>query len=229
QKRFLGDIAHELCSPIARMQMSLGVLQSRLRDDQKDALEDLQEEADHMASMVNELLSFSRASLGEKPLRLKSVKVSEIIDLALQRESGLHQDAEVHIELTGEPEVLADPRLLERSLANVIRNAFLYAKDAGPITIAVDFPDVEHTRILVMDEGDGVPEDALEHLFDPFYRPETARTRETGGTGLGLSIVKMGIESCQGTVSARNRKPRGFVVELVLKNGEFLSMDGNNA
>jgi two-component system sensor histidine kinase CpxA len=69
----------------------------------------------------------------------------------------------------------------------------------------------------VTDSGPGVPEESLEKIFDPFYRIESSRSRETGGTGLGLAIVKTCIEACQGTVLARNLKPSGLQVEMVLK------------
>src|SRR5262249_27864572 len=73
QKRFLGDIAHELCSPIARIQMALGILEQRADPDQKERLADLREEVDLMSNLVNELLSFSKASIGQASIRLQPV------------------------------------------------------------------------------------------------------------------------------------------------------------
>ena len=73
-------------------------------------------------------------------------------------------------------------------------------------------------EIKITDHGVGVPEGALEKLFDPFYRVETHRSRESGGTGLGLAIVKTCIEACQGKVTAENLEPKGFQVKILLKN-----------
>jgi two-component system sensor histidine kinase CpxA len=73
-------------------------------------------------------------------------------------------------------------------------------------------------EIKIADSGSGVPANALEKLFDPFYRVESHRSRETGGTGLGLAIVKTCIEACQGKVSAENLAPNGFEVTILLKN-----------
>lgn len=137
QKRFLGDIAHELCSPIARMQMSLGVLERRLSNEHGEALEDLREEADHMSKLVNELLSFSRSSLRETTIQLEAVDLTDAIELALQRETAATEEIKVNI--PGTPKVLADANLLQRALANVVRNAILYAGEAGPISIDVDY------------------------------------------------------------------------------------------
>ena len=72
--------------------------------------------------------------------------------------------------------------------------------------------------MTVTDSGPGVPEESLEKIFDPFYRIESSRSRETGGTGLGLAIVKTCVEACQGTVLARNSKPSGLQVEVTLMN-----------
>jgi two-component system, OmpR family, sensor histidine kinase CpxA len=70
----------------------------------------------------------------------------------------------------------------------------------------------------IADQGAGVPNDSLEKLFDPFYRVENHRSRETGGTGLGLAIVKTCIEACQGKVSANNLSPNGFEITILLKS-----------
>jgi two-component system sensor histidine kinase CpxA len=76
----------------------------------------------------------------------------------------------------------------------------------------------------VRDCGPGVPEEALHRLFDPFFRPESARTRETGGTGLGLAIVKSCIEACGGTVAVRNVEPSGLQVDFVLRSAEGIKV-----
>ena len=71
--------------------------------------------------------------------------------------------------------------------------------------------------ITVTDQGPGVPEQSLQQIFDPFFRGEPSRSRDTGGIGLGLAIVKTCVEACQGTVTARNRQPSGLQVELALR------------
>ena len=71
--------------------------------------------------------------------------------------------------------------------------------------------------ITVADLGPGVPEASLQQIFDPFFRAEPSRSRDTGGVGLGLAIVKTCVEACRGTVTARNHAPRGLEVQIVLK------------
>ena len=97
-----------------------------------------------------------------------------------------------------------------------MRNAVRYAASDGPITIlAAPFGDAQ-VKLTISDHGPGVPPGAIDRLFDPFFRPEAARTRETGGTGLGLAIVKSCVEACGGQVAVRNREPRGLELTFTL-------------
>lgn len=215
QKRFLGDIAHELCSPIARIQMSLGILEQRADSKQKSYVEGVREDVQHMSQLVSELLSFSKASLEPSTITLRAVLVRPVVEQAIRRESA----TQVKIQVTVDEKltVKADPDLLLRALGNLIRNAIRYAGDTGPIT--VDASESEgFVAIKVADSGPGVPPDCLDQLFDPFYRPEPSRNRDSGGMGLGLSIVKTCIESCNGSVSCCNRTPSGFEVIVKLPN-----------
>ncbi len=90
-----------------------------------------------------------------------------------------------------------------------------YAGAAGPITISAT-RQAAQVRLAVTDSGAGVPEIEVGKLFDPFYRLEPDRARQTGGAGLGLAIVKTCVEACQGSVAARNLKPSGFEVAITL-------------
>ena len=213
QKRFLGDIAHELCSPIARMQMALGILEQRVDKKQMACVEDLREEVQQMSELVNELLSFSKASLKQKEVALEPVALAELTRRVAEREAG---DAEIRINVDENHRALASPDLLERALGNVVRNAVRYAAHAGPITLSSGVTQ-DHVVLTVEDVGPGVPADALDRILDPFFRPESSRSRETGGVGLGLAIVKTCVEACQGSVMVRNRQPSGLEVEMRLR------------
>jgi two-component system sensor histidine kinase CpxA len=214
QKRFLGDTAHELCSPIARIQVALGILEQRADDKQKAYVEDVREEAQQMSSLVNELLSFSRIGLQQKEIKLEPVNLAATVRKVLDRESVASSSVTVEIENT--LSVLAEPELLQRALANLIRNALRYAGLAGPILLsAASIGD--RVSLTIADSGPGVPKETLEQIFDPFFRVESSRSRDSGGVGLGLAIVKTCVEACQGTVSARNRQPIGLQIDITLK------------
>jgi two-component system sensor histidine kinase CpxA len=211
QKRFLGDISHELCSPIARIQMALGILEERAGDAQKQHVSDLREDVQLMSTLVNELLSFSKAGLGGCEIRLQPVEVAEIIRRVVEREA--QGEPRVVVESAGSVRALAEGELLSRALANLVRNALRYS--SGAVRISATASDAR-VRITVADEGPGVPEDALQKIFDPFFRLDSSRSRETGGFGLGLAIVKTCVEAGGGTVRASNRQPSGLEVLIEL-------------
>lgn len=214
QKRFLGDIAHELCSPLARMQMALGILEQRADAQQKTYVADVREEVEQMSGLVNELLSFSKAGLRQKELPLETVPLAALVREVIAREvpAGCTAASSVPETLA----VLAEPELLRRALANLLRNAVHHAGQAGPLELTAAVRGGE-VWLTVSDHGPGVPEAALPQIFDPFFRADPSRSREGGGVGLGLAIVKSCIEACQGRVSARNRAPSGLSVEVVLR------------
>ena len=214
QKRFLGDIAHELCSPIARIQVALGILEQRADEKQQAYVNDLREEVEQMSRLVNELLSFSQAGLTPQEIKLEPVNLAATARRVLEQESP--QDGQVQIQIPDSLSVLAQPELLFRALANLVRNAVRYAGQAGPVSLSALRRDAA-VVVTVADQGPGVPESSLQQIFDPFSRAELSRSRDTGGVGLGLAIVKTCVEACQGTVSARNRVPRGLEVQIVLK------------
>lgn len=213
QKRFLGDVAHELCSPLARIQMALGILEQRADEKQQGYVNDLREEVQHMTSLVNELLSFSKASLSASSVKLQPVPLREVAEKAIAREAT--EGTEIRQDVPDDLRALGEPELLVRALSNLLRNAVRYAGKAGPITVAARHHG-DQVWVTVSDSGPGVPEAELAQIFDPFYRLDTSRNSATGGVGLGLAIVKTCVESCRGTVSCQNRQPSGLEVTLRL-------------
>ena len=213
QKQFLADVAHEVTSPLARMQMGLGVLESRLGEGAQQTLQDVQEEAQQMSRLLNELLLFSRAGMEIERVPAAAVELRPLLLQVLQRE-----DPQQRLRFDGVEGVLAvaRPALLERAVANLVRNALRYAGEAeAPVELAVARGN-SGVHILVRDRGPGVPEAALPRLGEPFFRPEVSRDRDSGGSGLGLAIVKRCIDACGGTVVFRNREGGGFEAEIRL-------------
>ena len=213
QKRFLGDVAHELASPIARMNLGLSILEQRLKDEDLDRLVDIAEEVRHMSKLINELLSFTRAEIGPERLETTSVPLTPMI-IAIMDQEGT-AGVKILNRVAEDISVWAVDSLLRRALSNILRNAVRYAGSAGPIEITAH-REGDKVLIAVNDQGPGVPESAIGHLFEPFFRPETARNNRSGGVGLGLAIVKTCVQACKGTVSAKNLKPGGFSITMVL-------------
>ena len=214
QKRFLGDIAHELASPVARMNLGLGILEQRLKGDDLGHLEDIAEEVRHMSNLINELLSFTRAEIGSESGAAQIVRLGSIIHSVVAREGADGVDI---INRAGDDvSVWAVENLLHRALSNVLRNAVRYAGRFGPIEISAH-REGEKILLTVADRGPGVPEETIGRLFEPFYRPEAVRDRKSGGVGLGLAIVKTCVQACGGTVKAENLSPKGFAVIMALR------------
>jgi len=214
QKRFFGDVAHELGSPIARIQFGLGALEQRVEEKNRRRVMEVMEDVDHLSKLVGELLAFSRADMRSKTVELESINLLSVVQTAVKRE--ITPPVKIITEIDPEIRVMASSELLTRALANLIRNAVKYAGATGPIVVsALKRKDV--VEIAVQDEGKGVPENLLDQLFDPFFRPEPSRDRDSGGVGLGLAIVKTCVEACNGTVSAANRQSGGFKVTIILK------------
>ncbi|MGC1481938.1 MAG: HAMP domain-containing sensor histidine kinase, partial [Chthoniobacterales bacterium] len=174
-----------------------------------------------MSRLVNELLSFSKAAISAGGVKLEAVNVALAVRAAIEREVG---EATVRVTVPDELVVRADDALLERAVGNLVRNAVRFAGDAGPVTVSAT-ADGDRVNLIVEDGGPGVPDAAVGKLFDPFYRVDESRDRETGGVGLGLAIVKSAVEACEGTVRCWNRQPRGFAVELGLRVSRTSAVD----
>ncbi len=212
QRRLTADVAHELCSPIARMQRALGIVEQRAVPEQAGYLEKLDRELQHMARLVEEVLSFTKASALPALAAPEEFALADLVAEIVSREAA---DARVEVRISAELRVMTIREALDRALSNIVRNAVRYAGQAGPIEVSA-LTTGNAVEIAVRDHGAGVPADALEKIFEPFYRPEAARQRTTGGAGLGLAIVKRCIEACGGNVAAANCMPDGLQVKITL-------------
>jgi two-component system sensor histidine kinase CpxA len=194
------------------LQMALGILEQRAQDGETTYIRSAAEKAEQIASLVTELLSFSKASFGPAAVHLKPVRLRDITEEAIRREK--NEEAEIALDVPEGLFVAADPDLLIRAIANVLRNALRHAPH-GVVTIQAR-RNGSQIAMTVADSGPGVPEEELPKIFDAFHRVDSSRTRETGGVGLGLTIVKACIDSCGGSIIARNRQPHGLEVTFQL-------------
>jgi two-component system sensor histidine kinase CpxA len=212
QKRFLGDVAHELGSPLGRLQVATEILEMRADSTLREHVQDVREEVQQMAALVNELLAFTKAGLRPRDAELTAVDLPSLIIDVLDREDPARR---VPRPTLPSQAVQADRALLARAVGNLVRNALRYAGEHAAIAVRME-REPHRVRLVVEDTGPGVPHDALARLGEPFYRPEAARTRETGGVGLGLAIVRSSVAACGGEVQFANRAPQGFVAIITL-------------
>ena len=167
-----------------------------------------------MSALTDELLTFARAKLIPQELNLVPTSLAEIMNRVIRAESA----SGAHIEMEVDPsiQVQAESTYLFRSLANLVRNAVRYAGQHGVISLRAQCKG-SNVFITVSDSGPGIPEEALDRIFTPFFRMDASRDRKSGGTGLGLAIVQGCIEACKGSVVCRNRKPSGLEVIITLQ------------
>jgi two-component system sensor histidine kinase CpxA len=227
QERFVSDAAHELCSPVSRLQIALELSRTASEERRSEKIQevssgarlrdtyfnDLAEEVEQMSELIQDLLFYSRARNQKLPPEAQDVEIASTIWKLIDREA--LSDKEMIVNVPSSLHVHVSESHLRRALANLLRNAHQHAGDAGIVEISAH-QDHGGVHVFVRDQGPGIPEGELRQVFAPFYRVEYARSRHTGGTGLGLAIVQSSIEACGGTVSCRNRTPTGLEVEMIL-------------
>jgi signal transduction histidine kinase len=220
QGTLLRDISHELRSPLARLSVAVELARSQPHRDK--ALDQIEREAHRLNVLVGQVLSLARTENLELTLDFVQIHINQtiqdLLDLCAIEAKG--RNCRLILNSPGDITVNADEELLRRALENVLRNALRHAPANTDITITVEATNGE-THIKVRDLGDGVPPESVTRIFEPFYRVERARDRDSGGTGLGLAIAKQAVESHAGRIHARNLDP-GLEVEMVLPKLDHL-------
>jgi len=219
QSRLLKDVSHELRSPLARLGVALGLARQRAAPEVESALNRIELEADRLNQLIQRLLTIARLETGTDGIRRSRVSLRELAEhVAHDAEyEAQGRSCRVSAEPTDEYPVEADPDLLRSAIENVVRNAVRYTAAGTAVEIRLERrigDQGEEIAIRVLDSGPGVPEEALEQIFQPFYRIDDARNRQTGGAGLGLSIADRAVRLHGGRVRASNRPEGGLEVEI---------------
>lgn len=218
QQQLLSDISHELKTPLARLQLATAILKKK--NGETKETERIENEIQKMNSMVLDLLSLSRLELNQhiprKLFRAEDIWKNILEDTRFEIEQyGLKLFIEDQIKDKELYTLNGNVNLLSRALENIIRNALKYAKSIIKVQISI-IQEQDLLFIVVDDDGEGVPDHELEHIFRPFYRVDEARARQTGGTGLGLTIVANAVQQHQGKVKAIKSELGGLRVEIRL-------------
>jgi two-component system sensor histidine kinase CpxA len=222
QHRLLRDVSHELRSPLARLQVALGLARNRSQGRAGAELDRIEREAEHLDDLIGQILAFARL---DEDVRRATLTRSRTVELGALLEE-IASDAEfesladvkgVTITRLTEATVMGERDQLRAALENVVRNAVRFTPAGTQVAIAVEpGPDAGSVRIAVRDQGPGVAETHLPHLFEPFYRVDESRQRGSGGHGLGLAIAERCITLHGGLVHASNLDGGGLEVEIVL-------------
>ena len=222
QQRLLGDISHELRSPLARLGVALGLARQRSGAEASGSLDRIERESDNLNEMISQLLTLTRLESGTDGRKRSDVDLAELV-----REVAEDADFEarslnrsVQVVTSDNCSINGVEELLRSAVENVVRNAVRYTAEGTAVEVALRKQNgsSDHFAVIsVRDRGNGVPEEALEKIFRPFYRTEDARDRQSGGgTGLGLAITERAVRMHGGTVAAKNAPGGGLSVEMKL-------------
>jgi two-component system, OmpR family, sensor histidine kinase CpxA len=222
QSRLLNDISHELRSPLARLNVALGLARRRSGAESDEMLERIELEASRLNELIGRILTLARLEDGEQKVPRTPVPLNELVLSVAEDAEFEAQARHCHVR-TEIPEagweVRGNASLLHSAIENVVRNAIRYTHEGGSVEIRLQRTEGAtgpEALLQVTDCGPGVPEDALEKMFEPFYRLDDARGRLTGGVGLGLAIAQRAVRFHGGRVAASNRAEGGLLVEIRL-------------
>jgi heavy metal sensor kinase len=192
-KRFVADASHELRTPLTVLHGELENLTQAPHVEHRfrDSLGSMLEEVERLAAVVEGLLAVSRLDAGEAQAERVQFDLSELVTTTADQMSLLAEDKNISVECiaTGGVTVEGDRARLKQVIVNLLDNAIKYTPNGGAIRLQVTRED-GHAVLDVVDNGIGIPPEALPHVFERFFRVDDSRSRDQGGAGLGLSIVK---------------------------------------
>lgn len=216
QTRLLHHVSHELRSPLARIQMALGLAEQNDKNIES-TLKRVELEASRMDKMVGELLELSRLESGVVHLKKEAVDLIDLLTTLLEDAAFEAKSKQLVLssQMPKQLIIVAQSDLLYRAIENVMRNAIKYTPESSEISlICQEIRSENAVNITINDQGNGVAESELNDIFKPFIRG--SQGSQTVGHGVGLAIAKQIIEAHGGKVFAKNLKPVGFSVEITL-------------
>jgi two-component system sensor histidine kinase CpxA len=218
QRTLLRDISHELKSPLARVQVAVGLARQRTGSLAVPELDRIEHEAERLSALIGQVLSLSRFESGVQPrrewLELDGLILEVLKDAAMEAQSG-----ECALRFATRTPCLmpGDPMLLQSALENVVRNAVRYAPAGSEVVIHLLADPANGGYVVrVSDRGPGVPGEMLTRIFEPFVRVDAARGPNSGGVGLGLAIARRAVVAHGGSIEAANRRDGGLDVTIRL-------------
>ena len=216
QQRLLHDVSHELRSPLARLHAAIGLARQQPAR-MEDSLQRIEREGERMNRLVGELLTLSRLEAGVG-MALESVDLAELLGDLVEDARFEAAGRQVAVDCQNLPnfKVRANPALLHRAIENVLRNALRFSPAGGVVGLEVMPLGTDRCRVVIVDQGPGVPVAELETIFTPFFRG----AGQGEGYGLGLAIARRVLVAVNGKIHAENLADHGLrvVMELPLES-----------
>jgi two-component system, OmpR family, sensor histidine kinase CpxA len=216
QQRLIRDVSHELRSPLARLQALLSIARQQADDTRAPQIDRMETEIERLNELIGEILTYSRLEAQDHISRHATDLVDLLQNILHDAElEGLEADKQLELDAPASLLLEVDSGLIQRAVENVIRNAVKYTGEGTTITVSIR-PASDGIRIMVDDQGPGVPPDAIGRIFEPFYRVSDARSTQSGSGGVGLAIAERSIRLHGGSMTARNRDGGGLRIEIFL-------------
>jgi len=218
---FVANVSHELKTPVGAISVLADTLEAETNDELVKRLAGrMVIESERMSRTIDDLLELSRIEMGGEMVT-SPVNMVEVVEQAIDRSAGQADRRGVSLESSvgdGDTVVLGDFFQLVTAVGNLVENAVKYSNEGGRVTVRVH-PTPSGVDVVVTDRGIGIPAEALDRVFERFFRVDRSHSRATGGTGLGLSIVKRIVGNHGGEVNVTSREGEGSVFTVRLPRG----------
>jgi signal transduction histidine kinase len=209
REQLLLNVSHELRSPLTRMKVALEFLP------ENSAKKNLSEDISEMETMISEILETERLKSEYGQLNLQPTELANIVEEVIAMFKHAYPDF-IYENKAGKKILNIDRQRIKTVINNLLTNAIKYSENASePVRILLEQKEADIV-IQIKDSGKGIPEDDLQHIFEPFYRVDKSRNRNTGGYGLGLSLCKIIIETHKGKIEVGSKLGKGTVVKVLL-------------
>jgi two-component system sensor histidine kinase BaeS len=210
RRRMLSDLAHEMRTPVATIDAHLEAIEDGVRTADADTLAVLRSSTERLARLGQDISAVSKAEEGQLPIDPRPVRVTELVRTAISAAAhdaankGIHLLPQIESESI---EVQADPERMGQVLGNLLDNAIRHSPSGSTVVVSSRRVDRHWVELSVADTGEGIAAEHLGHVFDRFYRADTARNRGQGGSGIGLTITRALVEAHGGQISVTSPGP----------------------
>ncbi len=229
QKRFVSNISHELRTPLSviKTNSEVALLDEDVDPSSKKIFVDIIEELDRTSAIINNLLTFNKLVHPEK-IKFSPVDLGIVVDTVVRKLEELVKKKEVKVTIkkTNPSIVMGNTVALEQIVLNLVKNAINYNHTGGSVTVRVE-PDYKGNIVLMVeDNGIGISQNDLFHIFEPFYRAERSRNRHSGSSGLGLTIVSELVKLHSGKITVKSLIKQGTIVTILFTYSENKPAEG---
>lgn len=230
QKQFIGNVAHELRTPLAiiKTNIEVALLEGKLNPKLRNTLIDNVDELDRTSDIINNLLSLNTL-LNPERVEFSNINLGTVVEAAIAKLSALSKQKKITISVTNAEFLIVwgNSVALEQVAINLIKNAITYTPSGGSIDVVVAPNYRGYIELRVRDSGVGIAREDLFHVFEPFYRADRSRSRASGGSGLGLTIVSELVKLHRGKITIQSTEKHGTtaLVSLPCGHTEGLNSD----